>query len=145
MRGTDDMVDYQHLRDGWVRGIQGRTSKSSLYDDDAFSTSLAHFKAAFGQKKAVPKQKTLLLVRDADGRLQCFYDSSGRNDGKVGGDGEKEVYELGKVEDERLSTVLWLCYLAGPKVASEPARKSVIEGLMELVERPIGTVGSAMA
>lgn len=116
-----------------------------MYDDDAFSTSLTHFKAAFGQKKAVPKQKTLLLLRDADGSLQCFYDGSGRNDGKIGGKGEKgEVQLLGKVDDKRLSTALWLCYLAGAKVASEPARKSVIEGLMELVQRPIGTVGAAM-
>lgn len=137
-------VDYQHLRDGWVRGIQGRTSKSALYDDDAFSASLTHFKAAFGQKRAVPKQKTLLLVRDAAGGLQCFYDSSGRNDGKVGDEGGEGVHELGRVEDERLSTVLWLCYLAGPKVASEPARKSVIEGLLALVERPVGTVGSTV-
>lgn len=93
----------------------------------------------------MPKQKTLLLVRDADGGLQCFYDASGRNDGKVGGKGEKQVQLLGSVEDRRLSTALWLCYLAGAKVASEPARKSVIEGLMELVERPFGTVGAAMA
>lgn len=126
-----------------MRGIQGRTSKSPLYDDDAFSTGLTQFKAAFGQKKTVPKQKTLLLVRDATGKLQCFFDSSGRNDGKVGVAGE-EICELGRVGDKRLSTVLWLCYLAGPKVASEPARKSVIAGLMELVERPIGTVGSAV-
>jgi len=85
-----------------------------------------------------------LLVRGADGGLSCFYDGSGRNDGRVGGKGDQELQLLGKVNDRRLSTALWLCYLAGTKVASEPARKSVIEGLMALVERPIGTVGVAV-
>jgi len=106
--------------------------------------ALSQFKAAFGQKKVVPKQKTLLLVRDADGALRCFYDASGRNDGKVGGEGEKELVLLGEVGDRRVSTALWLCYLAGAKVASEPARKSVIEGLTKLVERPIESVGVAV-
>lgn len=102
--------------------------------------ALVSFKQAFSLKKAVPKKKTLLLVRGADGALECYYDGSGRNDGEVG----EEMVRLGGVQDGRVSMALWLCYLAGKKVASEPARKSIIEGLVELVERPIGTVGSAM-
>ncbi|KAH0607056.1 uncharacterized protein H6S33_003044 [Morchella sextelata] len=141
-------TDYQHLRDGWIRGIQSRTSKNAAYDDEAFSHALTSFKQAFGQKKSVPKQKTLLLVRDANGALECLFDPTGRNDGRVGGDGDAEkdhVVVLGSVADPRLSTALWMCYVGAGKVASEPARRSVVEGLVTLVERPVGTVGSAMA
>ncbi|KAI5847786.1 chalcone-flavanone isomerase-domain-containing protein [Morchella snyderi] len=140
-------TDYQHLRDGWVRGIQSRTSKNAAYDDEAFSHALTSFKQAFGQKKSVPKQKTLLLVRDANGALECLFDPTGRNDGRVGGDdAEKDrVVVLGSVADRRLSTALWMCYVGAGKVASEPARRSVVEGLVALAERPVGTVGSTMA
>ncbi len=48
--------------------------------------------------------------------------------------------EIGRVQDERISRLIWLNYLAGDKVASEGARKSVVEGVMEMVERPVGTV-----
>ncbi|KAL7276752.1 hypothetical protein RUND412_000250 [Rhizina undulata] len=141
-------TDYQHLRDGWVRGIQARTTKSPLYDDAAFVASLSDFKALFGgHKRSVPKQKVLLLARDKDGRLSCFYDGSGRNDGRLGGegkDGREELVKLGEVADERLSRALWLCYLAGEKVASEGARESIIDGLVGLVERPVGTTGVAV-
>ncbi|RPB15383.1 hypothetical protein P167DRAFT_518541 [Morchella conica CCBAS932] len=139
-------TDYQHLRDGWIRGIQSRTSKNAAYDDEAFSHALTSFKQAFGQKKSVPKQKTLLLVRDAHGGLECLFDPTGRNDGRVGGDADKDaVVVLGSVADGRLSTALWMCYVGAGKVASEPARKSVVEGLLALVERPVGTVGGGMA
>ncbi|KAJ4856645.1 chalcone isomerase like domain-containing protein [Trichoderma breve] len=57
-----------------------------------------------------------------------------------GKDPKREV--MGTVEDERLSRLLWLNYLAGSKVASEPARESIIEGVMEFVERPVGTVAT---
>lgn len=139
-------TDYQHLRDGWVRGIRARSSNNAYYDDEAFTHALTAFKQAFGQKKAVPKQKTLLLVRDGAGALQCLFDPTGRNDGAVGGEADKDrVVVLGSVGDKRLSTALWLCYLVGKKVASEPARRSIVEGLMALAERPIGTVGRTMA
>jgi hypothetical protein len=35
-----------------------------------------------------------------------------------------------------------LNYLAGKTVASEGARKSIVEGIMEFVERPVGTVAT---
>ena len=47
---------------------------------------------------------------------------------------------MGGVQDERISRLVWMGYLAGAKVASEGARRSVVDGVMELVERPIGTV-----
>lgn len=96
----------------------------------------------------MPKQKTLLLVRDAHGGLECLFDPTGRNDGRIGGDGDAEkdrVVVLGSVGDGRLSTALWMCYVGAGKVASEPARRSVVEGLLALVERPVGTVGGGMA
>ncbi|KAG7142009.1 hypothetical protein HYQ46_007717 [Verticillium longisporum] len=70
------------------------------------------------------------MLRDDRGALDVLYD-----DGK----GRQPV---GRVEDERVSRLLWLNYLAGKKVASEVARKNIIEGVMEFVERPVGTVAT---
>lgn len=47
---------------------------------------------------------------------------------------------MGVVKDEGISRLLLLGYLAGGSVPSEEARRSVIDGVMDLVERPIGTV-----
>jgi hypothetical protein len=49
---------------------------------------------------------------------------------------------LGEVQDERISRAVWLNYLAGKSVASEPARASIVDGIMEFVERPVGTVAT---
>jgi len=48
---------------------------------------------------------------------------------------------MGRIEDERIARQVWLGYLAGGNVSSEGARKAIVEGVMELVERPVGTVG----
>ena len=53
---------------------------------------------------------------------------------------EQEAEEIGLVTDERISRLIWLNYLAGSKVASESARKSIVDGVMELVQKPVGTV-----
>jgi hypothetical protein len=90
----------------------------------------------------VQKQKTLLLARGADGAFSVFYDPTGRNDGAVGGKGdEKKVQHLGTIADPRVAKALWLCYLAGAKPASEPARKSIVEGVLALSSRPAATLG----
>jgi len=47
---------------------------------------------------------------------------------------------LGALSDERVGRLVWLNYLAGAKVASEPARRSIVDGVLDLVGRPIGTV-----
>ncbi|KAF8251830.1 hypothetical protein K440DRAFT_538232 [Wilcoxina mikolae CBS 423.85] len=135
-------TDFQHLRDGWVRGIQSRSTKSPSYDDEAFSRAMGQFKAMFGGafKKSVPKQKTLLLVRDKDGGFSVFYDPSGRNDGGFGGEGKMAVQKLGELKDPRVSKALWLCYLAGAKPASEPARESIVDGMLEMASRPTATL-----
>jgi len=83
---------------------------------------------------SVPKRKELLLVRDEAGRLSIAYDAGGKKS-----EGRQLI---GVVEDARVSKALWLNYLAGKTVASEPARKSIVEGIMEFVERPVGTVAS---
>lgn len=123
-------TDFPHLRDGFVRAIQARSPSVGEQGGD-FSKSVGDFRGLFN-RGSVPKRKELLLLRDGQGRLRVVYDD-GRNGGRQ---------LLGTVEDERISRALWLNYLAGKKVASEPARKSIVEGIMEFVERPIGTVAT---
>ncbi|KAI0017791.1 chalcone-flavanone isomerase-domain-containing protein [Xylariomycetidae sp. FL0641] len=128
-------TDFHHLRDGFVRAVAARSqapgSGKEEFGDEAFAQAMSQFKALFNRGK-VPKTREMLLCRDADGRLSILYD-----DGKSGG-----LASLGSVQDERLSRLLWLNWLAGAKVASEPARKNIVEGIMEFVERPVGTVAT---
>ncbi|KAK6335644.1 Altered inheritance of mitochondria protein 18 mitochondrial [Orbilia brochopaga] len=141
-------TDYPHLRDGWVRGIQGKTAlQPTLYDDDAFVDALARFKAIFGGRKGVPKGRALILVRDEAGALFAYGPDEGVKEGKVGklaeGARKERAMEglrmLGVMDDPRVARALWLCYFAGEKVASEGARKSVVDGLVEVVARPVGS------
>ncbi|KAL5598791.1 hypothetical protein BROUX41_003876 [Berkeleyomyces rouxiae] len=126
-------TDFHHLRDGFVRAIQARTRPGGppqwAFGDAGFVDAMADFRAIFARGK-VPKQKELLLIREADGELRVLYD-----DGTTGG-----RVDLGGVKDERVSRMLWLNWLGGKNVASEAARKSISEGLMDLVARPIGSV-----
>ena len=132
-------TDFHHLRDGFVRAIQGRASGLSGpgTDDEAFGEAMRQFRAAFN-RGSVPKRKELLLVRDEEGRLRIEYDDGANK--KSGRPTGRQL--IGAVDDERVSRALWLNYLAGKKVASEPARKSIVEGIMEFVERPVGTVAA---
>ncbi|KAJ3517767.1 hypothetical protein NM208_g14661 [Fusarium decemcellulare] len=126
-------TDFPHMRDGLVRAIQARSSHNSEYNDEDFGTAMKTFKHMF-QRGLVPKKKELLLVRDATGKLSIIFN---------GGDYTKSRKEvLGSVDDERLSRLLWLNYLSGKKVASEEARGNIINGVMEFVERPVGTVAT---
>jgi hypothetical protein len=52
----------------------------------------------------------------------------------------KPMRWMGRVVDERVSRLVWLNYLAGKTVSSEGARQSIVDGLMAIVERPVGTV-----
>lgn len=121
-------TDFPHLRDGFTRAIQARTAAEK---DEEFGEAMREFKRLFARGK-VPKQKELLLLRDARGRLTMVYDD-GRSMGRV---------VLGTVDDERISRALWMNYLGGKNVASEEARKNIVNGVMEFVERPIGTVAT---
>lgn len=124
-------TDFGHLRDAWVRSLTARAQNDKEeFGDEVFGRNVAEFKKLFN-RGSVPKGKELLLARDRLGKLAVWYD-----DGKIG------AQRLGDVTDERLSRGLWLNYLAGKTVASEGARKSIIDGLMEYVERPIGTVAT---
>ncbi|KAJ5130838.1 Chalcone isomerase [Penicillium bovifimosum] len=133
-------TDFMHLRDGWVRGITARaqakkataTGAAGEFQDERFGTSMNDFKSVFGagKGKAVPKGQTLVLMRDSRGVLDALFQP---------GD-DKPVKWMGRVEDERISRLVWLNYLAGKSVASEGARTSIVDGLMRIVERPLGTV-----
>ncbi|KAK4937878.1 Altered inheritance of mitochondria protein 18 mitochondrial [Elasticomyces elasticus] len=132
-------TDFMHLRDGFVRGITARSShfatdKQDLsFQDESFGGALNDFKQAFGggARKRLAKGETLLLARDAQGKMTVWEE-----------DLKGVRFKMGEVLDERVGRLLWLNYLAGKKVASEPARQSVIDGVMEYVERPVGTVAT---
>lgn len=129
-------TDFMHLRDGWVRGITARTQRAGQkgsveFEDEGFALAMADLKGLFSGKKALSKGKTLLLTRNGQGVLRAWLD-----------EGEKGVTKMGEVRDERVSRQVWLGYLAGKSVASEGARRSVVEGVMEFVERPVGTVAT---
>ncbi|CAF3449711.1 hypothetical protein SNK03_002406 [Fusarium graminearum] len=126
-------TDFPHMRDGLVRAVQARSARNPDYNDESFGEAMKHFKVLF-QRGQVAKKNELLLVRDGAGKLTITYNDSTRK--------EPVKTVLGTVDDERLSRLLWLNYLAGNKVASEEARKNIINGVMEFVERPVGTVAT---
>ncbi|KAK0652783.1 chalcone-flavanone isomerase-domain-containing protein [Cercophora newfieldiana] len=132
-------TDFHHLRDGFVRAIQAKapTLGGQRADDEAFGEAMRQFRAIFN-RGSVPKRKELLLVRDEKGRLNVEYDDGTSK--KKGGSGARQL--IGTVDDERVSRALWLNWLAGKKVASEPARQSIVAGIIEFVERPVGTVAA---
>lgn len=125
-------TDFHHLRDGWVRQITARAQTPTNkveYGEESFGVAMGEFKKLFN-RGSVPKQKELLLARGKEGRLVVWYDDG------------KSAQRLGEVGDERISRAVWLNYLAGKTVASEGARKSIIDGVLEFVERPVGTVAT---
>ncbi|KAI6781144.1 Altered inheritance of mitochondria protein-like protein [Emericellopsis cladophorae] len=127
-------TDFGHLRDGFVRAITARSQRDSQkYGDEQFGEALKEFKNLFA-RGSVPKQKEMLMCRDQLGRLSVLYDEEATKGAR------SQI--MGSVQDERISRLLWLNYLAGNKVASEPARQNIINGVMEFVERPVGTVAT---
>lgn len=134
-------TDFLHLRDGWVRSVTAKAKKAtarvkdgeeSEFSDDSFGNSMSEFKTLFGGgvRKNVPKGQTLLLLRDRNGVLDSLI-QPGKKEG---------LLWLGRVDDERISRLLWMVYLSGKTVASEGARQSVVNGMMEIVRRPVGTI-----
>ncbi|KAJ5677694.1 uncharacterized protein N7477_003327 [Penicillium maclennaniae] len=134
-------TDFGHLRDAWVRGITARAqTKKPLpgsttpgeFQDVEFGTSVNTFKAIFGggQQKNVPKGQTLVLLRNAHGALDALFQADPKESPKW----------MGRVADERVSRLVWLNYLAGKTVSSDGARRSIVDGLMAVVERPVGTI-----
>ncbi|KAL1999544.1 hypothetical protein VTN02DRAFT_4368 [Thermoascus thermophilus] len=142
-------TDFGHMRDSFVRGISARAQRmaqkaresaggpseaqtQSEFQDDTFGAAVSDFKTLFsgGQRKNIPKGNVLLLLRDGRGALDALFQT----------DAAQPIRWLGRVPDERISRLLWMNYLAGKTVSSEPARQSVVEGVMGIVERPVGTV-----
>lgn len=121
-------TDFPHLRDGFVRAIQARTGKAK---DEQFGEAMKEFKRIFNRGKVL-KRKELLLLRDKNGKLTMAYDD-GKSTGRI---------LLGTVDDERVSRALWMNYLGGKNVASQEAQKSIVNGIVEFVERPVGTVAT---
>ena len=132
-------TDFMHMRDGFVRGITARSGhfasdlQDQSFQDETFGQSLNDFKSVFGggSRKKIPYGETLYLMRDAKGKFGAMME-----------DKKGETMWMGEVPDERISRLLWLNYLAGKSVSSEEARKSVIEGCIEIVSRPVGTVAT---
>lgn len=128
-------TDFHHLRDGLVRAIQARAPRildaDKTEDAPVFKESVRQMRRLFDHGKA-PKGKELILQRGQGGRFSLFFDD-GRPIGRQ---------YMGSVDDERLTRALWLNYLGGSKVASEPARQSIVDGVIEFVERPVGTVAT---
>ncbi|KAK5938717.1 Altered inheritance of mitochondria protein 18 mitochondrial [Knufia obscura] len=132
-------TDFSHLKDGFLRQLTAKTQHFSAnkndqsFGDEAFGQSVDQFKALFSAapRKQLPKGEVLLLSRDAKGRLQAYYEDPKGNRTK-----------FGNIGDERISRLVWLQYLSGKTPSSEGARKSVVDGVMEYVERPVGTVAT---
>lgn len=130
---------FGHLRDGWVKGIAAR-GKKEKFDDEDFLSALGNFKSIFGGTgmKGLEIGKGLLLARGGDGTLRVCLEKA---NSYVGASRHGDAMALmGTVKDERISRLLWLGYLAGGSVASEEARRSVVDGVMDLVGRQRGTL-----
>ncbi|KAF1816575.1 hypothetical protein P152DRAFT_389726 [Eremomyces bilateralis CBS 781.70] len=137
-------TDFNHLRDGWVTGIKARTAAAqkagdASFADESFAESMRGFQAALAGRGSAPKGSVIVLRRKEQGELEMLFQKREKVEGRgVGGEWEG----LGTVEDERVARLLWLGYLGGKKVSSEGVRKAVVEGCMELVERPTGTLAT---
>jgi hypothetical protein len=156
-RGTD----FKHLQDGWMRGIASRTDEvrrkqaellraqaiesktialpkpvdEGEFADESFGLAMKEFRGLFQGRGKAPKGSVIILSRAKTGALTALYQPLP--------EAKKELApleKLGTVTDERVSRLVWLLYLAGQNVSSEPARQNVVEGCVGIVERPVGTV-----
>ena len=132
-------TDFMHLRDGFVRGVTARSAhfasnrQDLSFQDESFGKALNDFKAVFGgtARRKLPKGEVLILSRDSRGTMGVYSE-----------DNTGSRVHMGEVADERIGRLLALNYLAGAQVSSEPLRQSVIDGVLEFVERPVGTVAT---
>lgn len=132
-------TDFMHLRDGFVRGVTARSAhfasdrQDLSFQDESFGQALNEFKAVFGgtARRKLPKGEVLILSRDSRGTMGVYSE-----------DNTGARLHMGEVADERVGRLLALNYLAGAQVSSEPLRQSVIDGVLEFVERPVGTVAT---
>jgi hypothetical protein len=127
-------TDFGHLRDGWVRGITARTQLAqkkgdTTFQDETFGTAMKDFKAMMQGKGSAPTGSVILLTRDGDGTLGVLYQ-----------DKKGKIEDFGTLRDERIARLMWLGYLGGKTVSSEGARQGVVDGIIEVVSRPLGSV-----
>ncbi|KAL8828787.1 MAG: hypothetical protein Q9170_006443 [Blastenia crenularia] len=132
------------MREGWVRSINARSTPGKgdalRGKREGLEESVVDFKGIFGGgRKGLGKGKVLLLNRGPGGELGVWAEDEVPEQAEKKGE-RGEMKYLGGLQDERISRLVWLGYLGGGNVASEEARKSVVEGVMEIVERPIGTI-----
>ncbi|KAF1919219.1 chalcone-flavanone isomerase-domain-containing protein [Ampelomyces quisqualis] len=158
-RGTD----FKHLQDGWMRGIASRTDEvrrkqadllrqqaaenksialpkpveENEFSDESFGLAMKEFKNMFQGKGKAPKGSVIILTRNKEGVLGAMYQPTVQKETK-----EKmgSTTRLGEVKDARVSRLVWLLYLGGQHVSSEPARQSIVDGCIHITERPVGTV-----
>lgn len=133
-------TDFAHLRDGWINGIKRATGevKANIksgpalteYEDETFGLAVKSFKEMFRGGKS-PKGSVLLLKREAGGSLEVLFQDPRRG---------PELETIGKVQDPRISRLIWMGYLAGKNVSSEPARQNVVDGYVGFAGRPLGSV-----
>ncbi|KAL9579799.1 MAG: hypothetical protein Q9203_006552 [Teloschistes exilis] len=142
-------------------GIMPENQRAGLQE------SIAEFRSIFGGgRKGIDKGKVLLLQRDQAGDLGVWLERDGEKEKatpptqpipgqqsqrseseqrrmvEVEKERKRKMEWVGGMKDERISRLVWLGYLAGGSVASSGARESVVDGVMEIVERPIGTIGT---
>lgn len=135
-------TDFAHLRDGWVNGIKRATTEvnrvkqanpsalASDYENESFGLAMRDFKAMFSGGRT-PKGSVVLLLRDAPGSMEVLFENPAQG---------TAIERVGKVEDPRISRLIWMGYLAGKSVSSEPARKAVVDGFVGFAGRPVGSV-----
>ena len=133
-------TNFSHMRDGWIRGIDVR-GKGKEFEGEGFRMAVDQFKGMLGGRGSVGKGKVLLLGRGANGALRAWVEEdTGLADSKASTQKGGRMALLGTVKDERISRLVWMGYLTGQNVASEDARRSVVDGVIEMVERPLGTI-----
>ena len=160
-RGTD----FKHLQDGWMRGIASRTDEvrrkqaelirqqaaenksislpkpveEGEFQDESFGLAMKEFRNLFQGKGKAPKGSVIILTRNKSGHLGALYQPIVK-----AANSKQEVMGksswLGEVRDERVGRLVWLLYLGGQNVSSEPARQSIVDGCIDIVERPVGTL-----
>ena len=133
-------TNFSHMRDGWLRGIDLR-GKGKEFEGEDFKMAVDEFKGMLGGRGSVGKGKVILLGRGTNGALRAWVeeDAEGAESKASTRKGERMTL-LGTIKDERISRLVWMGYLAGQHIASEDARRSVVDGVIEMVERPVGTI-----
>ena len=123
-------TNFPHLRDGFMRAIASRGDPQQARDEE-FRAHLREFKNSFSRGKLASASE-LLIQRDPSGKLRLSY---------VDSKGSGRRVHMGAVDEARISAPLFLNYLSG-RVASPSARESIVQGVMDFVERPMGSIAA---